>query len=89
MKFTLPDGRSLIKGVEWLAPYLMDKSKWPLRQDVMYWDEWPVRQPALLFGALATGREDWLTTWKKLEPDPQVEEVRRNLPIRQPVLWVR
>jgi hypothetical protein len=26
--------------------------------------------------------------WAKLNPDPQVEEVIRNYPIRQPVLWV-
>lgn len=60
-----------------------------VKPDVMYWDDWPVRQPALLFGALATGRRDWLELWQRLEPDPQVEEIRRNFPIRNPVLWVR
>jgi hypothetical protein len=88
MTWALPDGRSLAKGVAWLAPYLADKTKWPKPPDVMYWDEWPVRQPCLLFGALATGNADWLATWKKLPADPQVEEVRRNFPIREPVLWV-
>ena len=57
--------------------------------DVMYWDTWPVRQPALLLGALATGRSDWLQLWKRLDPDSTIEEIRRNFPIRQPVLWVR
>jgi hypothetical protein len=47
-----------------------------------------VRQPALLFGALATGNEDWLKLWERLPADPKVEEIRRNFPIRQPVLWV-
>ena len=28
MKFTLPDGRNLLKGVTFLAPYLADKSLW-------------------------------------------------------------
>ena len=60
-----------------------------VQPDVMYWDNWPVRQPSLIFGALAAGREDWLATWQKLDADPQVEEIRRNYPIRQPVLWVR
>jgi hypothetical protein len=59
-----------------------------VQPDVMYWDEWPVRQPSLLFGALATGNTDWLATWRRLEADPQVPEVRRNFPIREPVLWV-
>ena len=89
MTWSLPDGRSLVRGVEFLAPYLADKSTWPKKPDVMYWDNWPVRQPALLFGALAAGRADWLATWQRLDPDPQVEEVRRNFPIRNPVLWLR
>jgi hypothetical protein len=87
--FTLEDGRSLIQGVEFLAPFLADKSQWPYARDVQYWDDWPVRQPCLLFAALATGREDWLELWKRFEPDPQVYEIRRNFPVRQPVLWVR
>jgi hypothetical protein len=89
MTWALPDGRSLVKGVEFLAPFLADKSKWPKQPDVMYWDEWPVRQPSLVFGALAADRTDWLEIWKKLKPDPTVEEVIRNLPVREPVLWVR
>jgi hypothetical protein len=48
-----------------------------------------VRQPCLIFGALAAGNETWLATWKKLNADPSVEEIIRNYPIRQPVLWVR
>ena len=88
MTRALPDGRSLVKAVGFLAPYLADKSRWPKKPDVMYWDGWPVRQPSLIFGALATGRTDWLETWKRLDPDPKVEELRRNYPIRQPVLWI-
>lgn len=108
MTFKLPDGRSLVRGVEWLAPFIADKDAWlktvrrtlpgtskpiptneHVKPDVMYWDNWPVRQPFLVFGALSTGREDWLALWQKLDPDPQVEEIRRNFPIRQPLLWVR
>ena len=88
MTWTLPDGRSLAKGVAYLAPFLADKSKWPKPPDVMYAAEWPVRQPSLLFGALATGNETWLATWQRLKADPTVEEVRRNFPVREPVLWV-
>jgi hypothetical protein len=84
----LPDGRSLVKGVGYLEPFIADKSKWPRPPDAMYWNDWPVRQPALIFGALAADRRDWLETWERLDPDPVVEEIRRNFPIRQPVLWV-
>ena len=55
----------------------------------MYWADWPVRQPSLIFGALATGRRDWLELWEEARPGPTVEEIRRNFPIRNPVLWVR
>lgn len=89
MKFTLADGRSLVRGVEFLAPFIADKGKWPGKPDVMYWDEWPVRQPFLLWGAESASRNDWLEWWKTLEADPQVMEVRRNFPVREPVLWGR
>ena len=87
MKFKLADGRTMVRGVEFLAPFLADKSKWPLSPDVLHWQDWPVRQPALLFGAVAAGREDWLNLWKSLPADPVDEEVRRNFPIRFPTLW--
>ena len=84
----LPDGRSLLKAIDYLAPSLADKSHWPKPPDAMYWNDWPVRQPALLFGALAAGRRDWLEIWERLDPDPVVAEIQRNYPIRQPVLWM-
>ena len=87
MKFQLADGRSMVRGVEYLAPFLADKSKWKPPPDVLHWKDWPVRQSALLFGAVASGREDWLELWKKLPSDPADEEVRRNLPVRFPTLW--
>lgn len=87
MTFTLADGRGLIRGVEFLAPFLADKSGWKLPPDVLHWEDWPVRQPALLFGAVAAGRADWLALWQRLPADPVIEEVRRNFPIRFPTLW--
>jgi hypothetical protein len=78
----------MAKAVAWMYPYIADKSKWPKPPDVMYFEQWPVRQPSLLFAGLALGKTDYLTTWRKLESDPTVEEVLRNWPVRQPVLWV-
>jgi hypothetical protein len=86
--YETPDGRSMRKGVAWIHPYIADKSKWPYKQDVMYWDQWPVRSPVLLFGGLAYDEQKWLDTWKTLEANPTNEEVLRNLPLREPVLWV-
>jgi hypothetical protein len=86
--FTLPDGRSIKKGIAFLYPFVKDKSAWPYGKDVMYWDNWPVAQPAFLFGALEFKNRDWLETWKQLDHEPTVEEVIRNLPIRNPLIWI-
>src|SRR5947208_3872666 len=64
--FTTPDGRNMRKGVEYMAPYIADKSKWPLKPDVMYHEQWPVRSPGLLFGGLACREPKWLDLWKSL-----------------------
>ncbi len=84
----LPDGRGMAKAVAWMYPFLLDKKKWPKPPDVMYDREWPVRQPCLLFAGLALDRGEYLDLWKRLNPDPTVEEVIRNFPVRQPLLWV-
>ena len=83
-----PDGRSIGGAIAWMAPYIADKTKWPLPPDVEYWDGFPVRQPSLLFGGLAQQRSDWLDFWQRLNPDPAIGEVVRNFPIRQPLLWL-
>ncbi|WP_017256975.1 alginate lyase family protein, partial [Pedobacter arcticus] len=49
--YTTADGKSIKKGIEFLYPFIADKSRWTLRPDVMYWKEWPVAQPFLIFGA--------------------------------------
>jgi hypothetical protein len=84
----LPDGRGMAKAMAYLYPYMLDKKKWPLPPDVMYHQEWPVRQPCLLFAGLALDRPEYLALWRKLDPDPTVEEVLRNWPVRQPLLWL-
>jgi hypothetical protein len=86
--FTTADGKSMRKGVEFIYPYIADKSKWPYKPDVMFFEYWPVRSPVLLFGGIAYDRKDYLDTWKSLEANPTNEEVLRNVPIRQPLLWV-
>ena len=86
--YSTSDGKSVKKGIEYMYPYIKDKGTWPLKPDVMYWNEWPVAQPSLLFGALAYSELHWLATWEKLEHQPQVEEVIRNLPVKYPVIWM-
>jgi len=84
----MPDGRGMAKAMAYMVPFIAEKSKWPLKPDVMYYNEWPVRQPSLLFAGLALNKQDYLDVWTRLNPDPGVEEVIRNFPVRQPLLWV-
>ena len=71
-----------------MYPYVNDKAKWPFNHDVMYWDNWPVAHPFLLFGASKFNVQAWYNTWTSLEHFPEVEEVIRNLPVRNPVIWL-
>jgi len=87
-EFKTPDGKSIKKGIDYLYPFVADKSKWTLKPDVMFWENWPVAQPFLLFGANAFKNQLWFNTWKRLDLKPTNEEVIRNLPIRHGLLWL-
>ena len=79
---------SIRKGIEFMFPFIVNKSSWPYAKDVMYFDEWPVAPIALLFGSKATNNAGWFDTWKKLEHFPTNEEIIRNTPIRNPLIWI-
>jgi hypothetical protein len=82
------DGRSIRKALAFMVPFIADKRTWPHPPDVMYFDQWPMRQAALLFGGLALNEPSYLEIWKGLSADSNVDEVIRNFFVRQPVLWV-
>lgn len=86
--FTGSKGKSVADAVAFLFPYIADKSKWPFAKDVEYFDDLPARRPSLLFVGEAMGRPQYVEVWKRLNPDPTVPEIIRNMPIRQPLLWV-
>ncbi len=86
--FELPDGRGMKMGMKFIVPYIIDKKSWPQKPDVMYWDDWPVRHPSLVFAGVKFKNTNYLAVWKTLEPDPKTFEVLRNLPLRHPLLWV-
>lgn len=86
--YTLGDGRNMLKAVEYMYPFIEDKSKWSHGEDVMFWNEWPVAQPTLLFAWHRWGDDKYLKVWDKYEHFPENEEVIRNLPIRNPIIWL-
>jgi hypothetical protein len=74
--------------VSFLYPFIVDKTKWPYPKDVEFFDAMPSRRPCLLFAGEALRRSDFLTLWQRLDANPTEPELIRNLPIRQPLLWV-
>jgi Alginate lyase len=88
-EFTLPNGIKYKNAVDFMFPYIEDKSKWPYPKDVEYFDDLPNRQPSLLFAGLAYREPKYIALWRTLPPDPKTAEIVRNFPVRQPVLWVR
>ena len=86
--YTTPDGKNMRKGMDFMLPYIRDKASWPYDPDVMFWEEWPVAQPALVLAWKQFGDEAFYRTWLPLDHFPANEEVVRNLPLRNPVLWL-
>jgi hypothetical protein len=93
--FTLPDGRGMRQALAFMFPYIEDKKRWPpphqppiKSPDVMYFDQWPIRHPLLVFGGLALGEPKYVELWKRLPAEPTEYETVRNYPVRQPLLWL-
>ncbi len=90
-RLTLPDGRTPRQAVDFIYPYLADKNQWLAQgrpKDIMHWDGWPVRQACLLLAYAEFGDPKYFQLWKSLEADPADLEIRRNMAMTQPLLWV-
>jgi hypothetical protein len=85
--YTLPDGRSMRSAVAFLYPAIDNRGAWKFPADPKHFSEWPVRQPSLLFAGRAYSRLEYITTWKRLPPEPHSPEMLRYFPVRQPALW--
>jgi hypothetical protein len=83
------DGKSLALGLNFIKKYLENKDDWPYQKDVMYWEDWPTKQPSVLFGALVYNNKSDLVLWKTLPNMPEKQEVIRNMPIKYPLLWIK
>ncbi|WP_082593166.1 alginate lyase family protein [Paenibacillus sp. Soil766] len=87
-EFQLSDGRGIEKGISFLLPYIENKQSWPYGRDVEYDAEWPVAMSFLLLAGLAYHSERLIALWHKLDHNPKEDELRRNMAIRQPLLWI-
>jgi len=84
----LADGRGIKKGLEFIMPFIKDKSTWTYKKDVLHWEEQPNRQAFIFLAALAFNSEEWFQLWKKQNKDFPNDEIRRNLPLKNPLLWL-
>jgi arylsulfatase A-like enzyme len=82
------DGRYIGKGIEFMYPYIIDKSKWTFKQDISEWDEQPRPSAFLFLAAGGYNKINWYDTWKMLKNKSLGNESLRNLPIKNPLLWM-
>lgn len=96
-EYVTPEGHCMRLGMRFLYPYLKDKGLWPYGPDIVDWDEWPVAQPSLVLawyhsmtdpGWHETADGQWFRLWESLEHYPEHPEVLRNLPLRNPLIWI-
>jgi hypothetical protein len=87
-KFQLPDGRGIEKGISFILPYMENKQSWPYGRDVEYDAQWPVGMSFLLLAGLAYDSERLIALWHTLDQKPKEAELRRNMAIKQPLLWI-
>jgi len=87
-EFCLEDGRSIKTAIKYIVPFMFNISDWPHHKDVQYFDEFPAAMPFLLFAGAAYGNDEYLKLWAELSKKPQGEEMRRNIAVRQPYIWL-
>lgn len=86
--FKTNDGRFAGKAVEFMFPYINNKEKWPYKQDISEWEEQPRPSAFLFLAANAYNNTEWYDTWKTLMNKKLGNESLRNLPVKNPLLWI-
>ena len=86
--FTLSDGRGMQKAVDFIKPYVINKDQWPYKKDISHWDEQPGRRPFMFFAAIIQEQPEWISIWEKCNADFPSDESKRNMPLKNPVLWL-
>lgn len=81
-------GQTVAQAMEFIAPFIADKSLWSLPPDVLYWQYWPSSQASLYLAGHFMHRPEWVELYEKLPAIPAVFEILRNCPIRHPQLWI-
>ena len=85
--YNLPDGRGMRSAVAFLYPSLDRRAAWKYPADAEHFGDWPSRGSSLLLAGRAYSRPEYITTWKRLSPEPRSPDLLRYVPSRQPALW--
>ena len=86
--YTLPDGRGLWKGLDYMHPFLTDKTKWTGSKDVDHWEGQPEARQFMLFAAMEGSRPDWFDLWKSLAEKDSSDASRRSMMLKNPLIWI-
>lgn len=86
--YQLLDGRGLWKGLNYMLPFLKDKTKWPGGKDVDHFDEQPDARQFMLFAAMAGNDIEWFKLWKFLTEKNSGDESRISQALKNPLIWV-
>ena len=87
-EYALPNGACIQKGLDFLTPYLLDKTCWPYPEDVSHFEAFPARASFMLFAGSVMGRQELLDLYVSLPLESDDEEARRNIGVRMPDLWL-
>jgi len=87
-EYQSPEGKSIGKALDFITPYVLDKSKWPYPPDVMHFDAFPARAGFMMLAGCTLGRRELLDLYDRLPVESSDEEARRNIATRQPMLWM-
>lgn len=86
--YETPDHKSYQKALDFLAPYILDKTRWPYPKDAEHFDAFPIRYSFLLFAGHVLGRQELIDQYFRLPQKITDEEALRNLSIRMPLMWL-
>lgn len=86
--YSLPDGRGIKKGLDFILPYLKDKTTWTFGKDVSHWEVQPGARQFMLYAAVVQNNQEWFELWKSLDEKDKSDESRLALPLKNPLLWI-
>ncbi|MDO5417691.1 MAG: alginate lyase family protein [Lachnospiraceae bacterium] len=87
-EYVSEDGKSIRKALDFITPYVLDKKSWPYPPDVMHFDAFPARAGFMMMAGCVLGKEELLELYRSLPVESKDEEARRNIAVRQPMLWM-